>query len=137
MSSGTLLLLVLIRLMFLFLVLDLALGYYLLETKRGLNGSLLLFLGGFVRFSGDDNLASIKTQFNANSDPSNTTLFNEASLIGRFSTVIAGPLANFIFSVLVFSLILIVQGVPVSDPVIGKINKFYEANYDIKVNDKI
>ena len=42
-----------------------------------------------------------------------------------------------LFGLLVFSLIIIVQGVSVSDPVIGKINKFYESNYDIKVNDKI
>ena len=94
-------------------------------------------LGGFVRFSGDDNLASIKTRVYANSNPSNTALFNEAPLISRFLTVLAGPLANFIFSVLVFSLIILVQGVSVSNPVIGKINKFYQANYDIKVNDEI
>ena len=108
------------------------------RDKKGTQWQFAIIpLGGFVRFSDDDNLASIKTQLNANSDPSNTTLFNEASLVGRFSTVLAGPLANFIFSVLVFSLILILQGVSVSDPVIGKINKFYEANYDIRVNDKI
>ena len=94
-------------------------------------------LGGFVRFAGDDNLASIKTQVNADSQPSNATFFNEAPLVSRFLTVLAGPLANFIFSVLVFSLILLLQGVSVSDPKIGKINKFYEANYDIKVNDQI
>ena len=29
------------------------------------------------------------------------------------------------------------QGVSVSDSVIGKINKYYEANYDLKVNDRI
>ena len=30
-----------------------------------------------------------------------------------------------------------IQGFPEEEPVIGKINKFYEANYDIKVNDQI
>ena len=108
------------------------------RDKKGTEWQFAIIpLGGFVRFSGDDNLASIKTRVDANSDTSNSALFNEAPLISRFSTVLAGPLANFIFSVLVFSLIIIVQGVSVSDPVIGKINKFYEANYDIKVNDKI
>ena len=108
------------------------------RDKKGTEWQFAIIpLGGFVRFAGDDNLSSIKTQVDANSDYSNSALFNEAPLIGRFSTVLAGPLANFIFSVLVFSLILLVQGVSVSDPVIGKINKFYEAKYDIKVNDKI
>ena len=108
------------------------------RDKKGTEWQFAIIpLGGFVRFSGDDNLASIKTQVDTNSDPSNSALFNEAPLIGRFSTVLAGPLANFIFSVFVFSLIILVQGVSVSDPVIGKINKFYESNYDIKVNDKI
>ena len=108
------------------------------RDKKGTEWQFAIIpLGGFVRFSGDDNLASIKTRVDANSDTSNSALFNDAPLISRFSTVLAGPLANFIFSVLVFSLIIIIQGVPVSDPVIGKINKFYEANYDIKVNDEI
>ena len=108
------------------------------RDKKGTEWQFAIIpLGGFVRFSGDDNLASIKTQVDANSDYSNTALFSEAPLISRFSTVLAGPLANFIFSVLVFSLIILAQGVSVSDPVIGKINKFYEAKYDIKVNDKI
>ena len=108
------------------------------RDKKGTEWQFAIIpLGGFVRFSDDDNLTSIKTRVDTNLGPSNSTLFNEAPLIGRFSTVLAGPLANFIFSVFVFSLIIIVQGVSVSDPVIGKINKFYEANYDIKVNDKI
>ncbi len=94
-------------------------------------------LGGFVKFSGDDNLASIKTQVGAKSDLSNPLQFNDAPLLSRFLTVLAGPLANFIFSVLIFSLILLLQGVSVNDPVIGKINKFYESNYDIRENDKI
>ncbi len=108
------------------------------RDKKGTEWQFAIIpLGGFVRFSGDDNLASIKTRVDANLDPSNSALFNEAPLISRFSTVLAGPLANFIFSILVFSLIILVQGVSVSDPVIGKVNKFYGANYDIQVNDKI
>ena len=108
------------------------------RDKKGTEWQFAIIpLGGFVRFSDDDNLASLKTRIDANSDHSNSTNFNESPLLGRFLTVLAGPVANFIFSVLVFSLIIIVQGVSVSDPVIGKINKFYEAKYDIKVNDKI
>ena len=94
-------------------------------------------LGGFVKFSGDDNITSIKTDFNPHLGASTFKPFNEAPLRSRILTVLAGPLANFIFSILIFSLIILIQGVPVSDPVIGKINKFYEVKYDLKVGDKI
>ena len=109
-----------------------------LKDKRGTDWQFAIIpLGGFVKFSDDNNFASMRTQVNANLDASNPARFNEAPLISRFLTVFAGPLANFIFSVIIFSLILLIQGVPVSDPVIGKLNKFYETNYDLKVNDKI
>ena len=108
------------------------------RDKKGTEWQFAIIpLGGFVKFSDDDNLASIRTQVNTNLRSSNPAQFNDAPLLSRFLTVIAGPLANFIFSILIFSLILLLQGVSVSDPVIGKINKFYEANYDIKENDKI
>ena len=106
------------------------------QDKKGTEWQFAIIpLGGFVKFSGDDNLNSIRTQDNAHSRTPNSAQFNDIPLLSRFFTVLAG-LANFIFSVLAFSLILIIQGVSVSDPVIGKINKFYEANY-IQRNDKI
>ena len=46
-------------------------------------------------------------------------------------------LANFLFSVLIFSLIFVIQGIPVEEPVVGKVNSYYEDNYDLKVNDQI
>ncbi len=108
------------------------------RDKKGTEWQFAIIpLGGFVKFSGDDNLASVRTQVNDNLGSSNPAQFNDASLLSRFLTVLAGPLANFIFSVLIFSLILLLQGVSVNDPVIGKINKFYEVNYGIKENDKI
>ena len=94
-------------------------------------------LGGFVKFSGDDNLTSINTHTVVKSDASYAQRFNEAPVLSRFFTVLAGPFANFIFSIFIFSLIILLQGVSVSDPVIGKINKFYEAKFDIQVNDKV
>ena len=90
-----------------------------------------------MKFSGDDNLASINTKVVFKSDASHPIQFNEASVISRFFTIVAGPIANFIFSIFIFSVILLLQGVSLNDPVIGKINKFYEAKFDIKVNDKV
>ena len=108
------------------------------KDKKGTEWQFAIIpLGGFVKFYGDENLASMKIQAVARSDYLSFTKFDEAPVLSRFSTVIAGPLANFIFSVLIFSLILLIQGVSVNDPVIGKLNKFYETNYDLKINDRI
>ncbi len=108
------------------------------KDKRGTEWQFAIIpLGGFVRFSGDDNLASINTEAIRKSDTSHSRQFNTAPLFSRFFTILAGPCANFIFSVFIFSIILLLQGISVSEPVIGKINKFYEARFDIKVNDKI
>ncbi len=108
------------------------------KDKKGTEWQFAIIpLGGFVKFYGDENAASIKIHAVEKSDNVGSARFDEAPVLSRFFTVIAGPLANFIFSVLIFSLILIIQGVSVNDPVIGKINKFYQANYDLKINDKI
>ena len=77
-----------------------------LKDKKGTDWQFAIIpLGGFVKFSDDDNFASMRTQVNANTGVSNPARFNEAPLISRFLTVLAGPLANFIFSVIIFSLI--------------------------------
>ena len=94
-------------------------------------------LGGFVKFLGDDNVASIKTQDNIPVGTSKNAQFDMAPLFSRFSTVIAGPLANFLFSILIFSLVFLIQGISVEEPIVGKVNGFYESNYDLKVNDQI
>ena len=108
------------------------------KDKKGTEWQFAIIpLGGFVKFFGDENAASIKVHAVEKSDNVGSAKFDEAPVLSRFFTVIAGPLANFIFSVLIFSMILLIQGVSVNDPVIGKINKFYEANYDLKINDKI
>ena len=108
------------------------------KDKRGTDWQFAVIpLGGFVKFSGDDNIASLNTKVIGKSDASYSKQFNEAPVISRFFTIVAGPIANFIFSIFIFSAILLLQGVSLSDPVIGKINKFYKAKFDIKVNDKI
>ena len=77
----------------------------------------------------------MKSELSLNS--SNFLQFNNASLFSRFFTVLAGPVSNFVFSIVIFSCLFLIQGISVKDPVVGKINRFYEANYDLRVNDKI
>tara|TARA_E500000075_G_scaffold122224_1_gene123447 strand:- start:7610 stop:8896 length:1287 start_codon:yes stop_codon:yes gene_type:complete len=108
------------------------------KDKKGTNWQIAIIpLGGFVKFSGDENIASIKTKVNSPPGASKYAEFDLAPLFSRFSTVVAGPLANFLFSVLIFSLIFVIQGIPVEEPVVGKVNSYYEDNYDLKVNDQI
>ena len=108
------------------------------KDKKGTDWQIAIIpLGGYVKFSGDENIASIKTKTNINlGDPKNVE-FGLAPLFSRLSTVIAGPIANFLFSVLIFSLIFVIQGIPLEEPVIGKVNSYYRDNYDLKVNDRI
>ena len=108
------------------------------KDKKGTEWQFAIIpLGGFVKFSGDDNLASIRTEVSTPLNVSNRAQFDTAPLYSRFLTVVAGPLANFLFSVLIFSLVFLIQGISVGEPVVGKINSFYQAKYDLRVNDKI
>ncbi|MDC3075774.1 RIP metalloprotease RseP, partial [Paracoccaceae bacterium] len=109
------------------------------KDKKGTEWQFAIIpLGGFVKFLGDENIASIKTQGNDTKVGNlKNTQFEMAPLYSRFFTVLAGPLANFLFSVLIFSLVFLIQGISVEEPVVGKVNGYYEANYDLKVNDQI
>ena len=108
------------------------------QDKKGTEWQFAIIpLGGFVKFVGDENIASIKTQGNIPVGTPKNAQFDMAPLFSRFSTVVAGPLANFFFSVLIFSLVFLIQGISVEEPVVGKVNEFYESNYDLKVNDQI
>ena len=108
------------------------------KDKKGTEWQFAIIpLGGFVKFLEDENIASLKTQNNTSLSGSTNAHFNNAPLFSRFSTVLAGPLANFLFSVLIFSVVFLIQGVSVGEPVVGKINEYYEAKYDLKIDDQI
>ena len=67
------------------------------KDKKGTNWQIAIIpLGGFVKFSGDENIASIKTNAIL-PGASKYAEFDLAPLFSRFSTVVAGPLANFFF----------------------------------------
>ncbi|MBS4177088.1 RIP metalloprotease RseP [Lederbergia citrea] len=48
--------------------------------------------------------------------------FASKKLSARAMTIFAGPMMNFILAIVVFTIIGIIQGVPVNDPVLGKIS---------------
>lgn len=80
-------------------------------------------LGGYVKFFGDEDAASTPDysrleQFSAE-DRDRT--FMGAKLWKRAATVAAGPIANFILAIAIFSILFAVYGRPVADPVVAEV----------------
>lgn len=84
----------------------------------------ILPLGGYVRFLGDSDASS------SHVDPEalrrlpaeqRRHSFHGASLGRRTLTVAAGPVANFLLSIVIFAAVGLVQGVPASGPAIGAV----------------
>lgn len=75
-------------------------------------------LGGYVRFLGDGNAASAGSGVAVDPTLSRQSLPG-APLWARFATVAAGPVFNFILSILVFGGMAIWQGMPADEPQVG------------------
>jgi len=80
-------------------------------------------LGGYVKFEGDENAASIPDpKVLAATLPSERVgLFHFAPLWKRFAVVLAGPVANFLLAILVFAAVFVSVGRPQMLPVVGKV----------------
>ena len=76
-------------------------------------------IGGFVRFLGDSDSASVRKGATPEADRRRT--MHGAPLWARSATVAAGPLFNFALSILVFAGYFLVSGVPVERPVVGQL----------------
>jgi regulator of sigma E protease len=77
-----------------------------------------ILLGGYVKFAGDANAASL---------PSNSAQHVPGSLYSkpvwqRMAVVAAGPIANFLLAIAIFSSVYMAYGVPNIDPVIAEVN---------------
>ncbi len=80
-------------------------------------------LGGYVKFAGDLNVASAPDfdAANAMSDEEKRTSFPHKSVGQRAFIVFAGPLANFILSIVLFAGLSMTYGRFTADPVIGNV----------------
>ncbi|MGA0617224.1 RIP metalloprotease RseP [Paracoccus sp. KR1-242] len=78
-------------------------------------------LGGYVRFLGDSNAASAGSGDTVDPALARQSLPG-APLWARFSTVLAGPVFNFILSILVFAGVALWQGMPVATPEVGRLH---------------
>jgi regulator of sigma E protease len=81
-------------------------------------------LGGYVKFFGDLNAASIpdREQMDALSAKERSVAFPFKPLYQRALVVAAGPVANFVLAVVILAGFLLVFGSYISPPLIGKVN---------------
>ncbi|MFN3275970.1 MAG: RIP metalloprotease RseP [Paracoccus sp. (in: a-proteobacteria)] len=79
-------------------------------------------LGGYVRFMGDDNAASAGPGRAVDPALRRQTL-QGAPLWARFATLLAGPVFNFVLSIVIFGGFAVVQGVAQPDVRVGAISE--------------
>ena len=80
-------------------------------------------LGGYVKFWGDEDAASrpgVNALEGLTEEERSHTL-SGAKLWKRAATVAAGPIANFLLAILIFSALFSLYGKPVSDPVVSEV----------------
>ena len=97
-------------------------------------------LGGYVKFAGDDNAASVPDEetIAKMSDEEREGNFHAKPLSHRAAVVAAGPIANFILAIVIFAGIYTIVGVPISEPRIGAIEKNSIADKGgLRVNDLV
>ena len=83
----------------------------------------LIPLGGYVKFLGDENAASLPSgsQAPALSEAERAQAFPTAALWRRAATVAAGPIANFILAIVIFAVMFGVNGRMIADPVVADV----------------
>ena len=110
--------------------------------RRGTRWQIaLLPFGGYVKFLGDANAASGKDENAMQAaavDPKELRrTMHGAPLWARSATVAAGPVFNFIMSILVFAVIFMSRGV-VSDPLtVGELSPLPSQGYELQQGDEI
>lgn len=82
----------------------------------------LIPLGGYVKFFGDQNAASAPdgTEIKM-SEADKARSFSHASVGRRALTVLAGPMANFILTILIFTAMFATFGRQIADPIISEV----------------
>ena len=95
----------------------------------------LLPFGGFVKFEGDLDPSSLSQQ--KDNSINNLNHFNNATILSRALTVSAGPFANFLLSIFLFSSIIMINGFANDKPIIGKINNTPLQDIKLKKGDLI
>jgi regulator of sigma E protease len=93
------------------------------NDKRGTRWRIAAFpLGGYVKFTGDMNAASMPDPDADKYDPAiRPSLFANKSVFQRMAVVVAGPAANFLLTFLILYAMLLGYGRLTLDPVVGDV----------------
>ncbi len=109
--------------------------------KRGTSWKIsVLPLGGFVKFLGDADATSgsvDREKIEAMPLDLRAKTFEAATLWRRALTVMAGPAANFVLSIVVFGMIALGSGRPSSDLVVGDVQSGPNNQIKLMIGDKI
>ncbi|WP_417581434.1 RIP metalloprotease RseP [Pelagibacterium sp.] len=93
------------------------------NDKHGTRWRIAAFpLGGYVKFTGDMNAASMPDPDTERFDPAiRPRLFSNKSVFQRMAIVVAGPAANFLLTFLILYAMLLGYGRLTLDPVVGDV----------------
>jgi regulator of sigma E protease len=107
--------------------------------KRGTKWQIAaLPLGGYVKFMGDADAASVRTgALSEYSDEERRHTMAGAPLWARSLTVAAGPIANFILGFLIILIFVLSMGLPADAPVISSVQTLNVATDALQPGDKI
>ena len=108
--------------------------------KRGTKWQLAAIpLGGFVRFKGDANAASGPNGEIISSLPPEELrkTMHGAPLWARAATVAAGPIFNFILSIVIFTGVMLNQGVVGEKLLVGELRELPTSGYSLQVGDEV
>ncbi|MGF1445923.1 MAG: RIP metalloprotease RseP [Pikeienuella sp.] len=98
----------------------------------------VLPLGGFVKFVGDMDPASAgQRDADELSEEERAVAFHTAPVGRRAATVAAGPVANFLLSIIVFAALALVVGKPSDVPVIGAVAEDAPADLGFVPGDRV
>ena len=113
---------------------------YSTHDKRGTKWQIAAIpLGGYVRFKGDANAASGPNGelISSLSPEELRTTMHGAPLWARSATVAAGPIFNFILSILIFAGVILSQGVVGDKLIVGDLRALPNADYTLKAGDEV
>jgi regulator of sigma E protease len=110
------------------------------QDRRGTLWQLaLLPLGGYVKFVGDADAGSrTDTKALERMTPNERAAsFHGAAVWRRMLTVLAGPVFNFLLSIVVFAGLILWQGVPTERPTIGSIGTLPQTEQTLRPGDVV
>ncbi len=84
----------------------------------------LIPLGGYVKFFGDQDVSSTTVDRELENTLSNVqkaTMLHNKTPLQRIAVAVAGPAANYLFAIVVLTLLIAIKGMPISSPIIGSI----------------